>query len=236
MQTIFITLNRGITNRNILRTGVLDKLAADKNRRIIILLQNPRNLPVPEYFLNEFAKENVIIEVTETKNLHGWERLFVGQSKRLTFSKSTRLNMLHNIKDQKRKGRLAYLFLYLIFAPLSKMNWVKKLARKLDLWLFRNHDYEKYFDKYKPDLVFITSIINYFDVDIMKEAVRRGIKTVAMPRSWDNIDKFLYRSEPDILLVQNEKMAEEAGRKVMELVWRDLRTRDIMTPALSIIQ
>jgi dihydroxy-acid dehydratase len=28
-----------------------------------------------------------------------------------------------------------------------------------------------------------------------------------------------------------ERLAEEAGRKVMELVWRDLRARDIMTPA-----
>ena len=77
---------------------------------------------------------------------------------------------------------------------------------------FYNSQYAKYFDKYKPDLVFSTSIINHFDTDILKEAKRRNIKTVALPRSWDNLAKVLFRVEPDLFLVQNEVMKRHAEK------------------------
>ncbi len=31
-------------------------------------------------------------------------------------------------------------------------------------------------------------------------------------------------------------LAEEAGRRVMDLLWKDIKARDIMTPAHSITQ
>ena len=46
----------------------------------------------------------------------------------------------------------------------------------------------------------------------MKEARKRGIRTVSMPKGWDNITKALYRFVPDVLVVQNEYMRRGAVR------------------------
>lgn len=73
------------------------------------------------------------------------------------------------------------------------------------------HDYcKKYFDEHNPDVVFSTSVAAKFDIEVMKEAHKRGIKTVSMPRVWDNITTKFYRFVPDKLLVQNKLMKRGA--------------------------
>lgn len=68
-----------------------------------------------------------------------------------------------------------------------------------------------FFDKYKPDTVFVTDIQNEYDVRLAEEARGRRIKVVGMVRSWDNLTtKGLIRFLPDKLLVQNEIAKEEA--------------------------
>ena len=68
-----------------------------------------------------------------------------------------------------------------------------------------------YFDKYKPDLIFSTDIFHVVDVHFLAEAKSRGVKTVSMIRSWDNItNKGLFRIEPDKLIVHNEVIKQEA--------------------------
>ena len=43
------------------------------------------------------------------------------------------------------------------------------------------------YDKYSPDLVFSTIVINdAFDVPILREAKKRNIRTVGAIRSWDS--------------------------------------------------
>lgn len=209
MKTIFITSNRGLTNRNILRTGILEKLAENKNCRVVIFVPNSRNLPPPDFFIEEFNRDNIVIEIIKPQKMSWIERRFVLFSSRLVFSKSTKNNMLYNIKKCRRVNTFAYFLSYIIYYPLSKINIFKKAVRYFDALFFLKPDYAKYFDKYQPDLVFATSIINHFDADFIKEAKRRGIKNVAMPRSWDNLDKFLFRVEPDLFFVQNKIMANE---------------------------
>jgi len=88
MKTIFITITRGMVARNILRGGVLDILSQDKNLRIIILIPKIKGQEAPDYFLNEFARENVKIELLENKKMGKIERGFNYFISKLVFTKA----------------------------------------------------------------------------------------------------------------------------------------------------
>ncbi len=213
MKTIFVIISKGLLVRNILRTSLLRRLSADKNNQIIIIFpESTRGVGIPDYIRSEFETGNVKIELAKHKVLRRWERLFNMFIFKLVFSKSTRLYLQYHINEKKRTGKISYFLQWLVFSPLSKIKWLKKMIRKIDLLVFGDDNYKDIFDKYNPDLVFSTSIITHFDIEFLKEAKRRNIKTISMPRSWDNLDKFLFRVEPDFLLVQNPVMKREAVR------------------------
>ena len=69
MKTIFITITRGMVARNILRAGVLDLLAQNKELEIVILIPKIKGKNIPDYFFKEFARENVKIELVENKKM-----------------------------------------------------------------------------------------------------------------------------------------------------------------------
>ena len=67
------------------------------------------------------------------------------------------------------------------------------------------------FEKYKPDVVFATNVYGEEDVLLMKSASIHGVKTIGMVLSWDNnTSKHLMRVVPNVLLVQNEIIKDEA--------------------------
>ena len=199
----------------------MDILSQDKNLRIIILIPKIKGQEAPDYFLNEFARENVKIELLENKKMGKIERGFNYFISKLVFTKSTKLYLRFHVKEKRRIGELGYFFYWLFYAPLSKIKFLKKIIRWLDYLFFPGDMYAPYFEKYKPDLFFSTCIMSQFDIALLKEAKKRRIKTISMPRSWDNLDKLFFRIEPDLFLVQNEKMKIEAqkyqaidGRKI----------------------
>ncbi|MCK4554710.1 CDP-glycerol glycerophosphotransferase family protein [Candidatus Parcubacteria bacterium] len=212
MKTIFITVSRGLIARNILRAKVVDKILEKGNFKVILLIPNVRGIEPPNYLFKEFESDRVKIEIVKNKSLSVWEKIFNRLFFKIVFSKSTKLYLQFHINEQKRLNKFSYFLHWLFFAPLSRLNFLKKICRKIDLIFLTTNEYAEYFNKYNPDLVFSTSIINHFDAEILKEAQRRGIKTISMPRSWDNLDKFLFRAEPDLLLVQNEAMKIEAKK------------------------
>lgn len=87
------------------------------------------------------------------------------------------------------------------------MRWVEfKVFRDDKVW-------EPFFDKFKPDAVFAAGILNDEDFTLLKQAKRRGIPSMGMMKSWDNFtSKGFLRVYPDLLLVQNPTMVEEAVR------------------------
>ena len=211
-KTIFITITKGILARNILRTPVLRFLSEEPGVKIIILMQQTSSVPLPQYFFDEFLSDNVAIEILPPKKTLGWEKAFNYFASKLVFSRSTKINLLYNGRVERRISRASYIFLLVVFKFLGFFPGIKNFCRWLDLKLFSEPVYCQYFEKYKPDLIFSTCIMSQFDVAILKEAKRRGIKTISMPRSWDNLDKFFFRVEPDRFMVQNEIMKKETTK------------------------
>lgn len=212
-KTIFIVITRGFIVRNILRCGVLDLLKENKNFRIVIFLVGKKD-KVPEYLLDEFRDDNVILEKLEDPKINRFRRklhrIFLYYISFLVFTKSTKSYIKRINKKGEKKNKTTVKIKILFFSAFSKLKFLIPIARFLEKKLFTYDCYAGYFDKYKPDLVFSTSIISLADNIFMKEACRRGVKTVSMPKGWDNVTKKLYQFVPDKLILQNEVMKKGA--------------------------
>lgn len=208
MKTVFITITRGFIVRNILRSGVLS-LLKERGYRIVILFPKRRGSEVPQYLRDEFEDEQVVIEgVLEPRGKRGYH-FFSHVVKYLVYSKSTwTYEAIGSSKMRKNSGWVRYVR-YALYFPVRHIPGIKNLVRAIEYRYFVNRELGQLFEKYKPALIFSTSILASFDVSFMKEGRRRGIKSVGMPKGWDNISKVLYRFIPDHIVVQNELMKRD---------------------------
>lgn len=208
MKTIFIVIGRGIVVRNILRNRWFKALSQRSDIKIVILFLNAFNGAVPEYLLKDFCRENVILEFVKNTSKSKLERFYRNVIKLLVYTKSSQVFIVKKIVAHKRAGALISFLINVIYGFLSRITILKKMVRRIEPFIFLDKEIDAYFDKYKPDLVFSTSILTVLDIDVLKAAKRRRIKTIGMPKSWDNIDKILFRVEPDVFLVQNQYMKD----------------------------
>jgi len=209
MKTIFITFTRGLLVRNILRNKFFESLKNTKNIKIVLLFSQYSSID-GEYLKREFAAPNVdVVFVPNVRESTG-KKIFMSMARNLVFSPTTKLYAKYGTSKIARKSRLTNMFLHVIYTPLSKSNFLKKIVRLVEVYIFRDSKYGRYFDTYNPDLVFSTALLSNFDLAFLKHARRRRIPALSMPKSWDNLDKILFRLEPDAFYVQNEHMKKDA--------------------------
>lgn len=206
-KTVFITVGRGFVARNILRSGVLEHLKK-RNARVVIFLNDIHGNELPESFRKEFEDEQVSVEIVSPPRLGRLQRRFERYTSLLVYN-------YHNRKVRYLRSGTSQVLLWcewFMLAPLSHLHILKHLVRFFEQRLFENRNYATYFDRYRPDIILSTSAISSFDVAFMKEAKRRSVKTVSMPRGWDNIISVLYKVIPDVLVVYNNDMKRDAIR------------------------
>jgi len=185
MKTILYSVSTGYIARNLLRTGVLEKLLKLDDIRIVVL--------TPGYDDENFVKE-------------------FSFSERIFIEKLFDVDRLPDLMD-----RLIWKF-WLLAHDNKFFLWLHNFLMKVQI---RKRYYNKYhrlygsiFDKYKPDLVIGGSLGVYSrrDIPVYAEAKKRGIKTLVLIHSWDNLAK---RKGPiwfksDSLGVWNEFQKKEA--------------------------
>lgn len=207
MATIFLTMSRGGTARNILQTNAF-KILKESGARIIILTPAYQD----ERFIKEFASDNVYFEKLVEP---GWTRLdkfFTGLNKALVYNRTTMMRDRYGVYDTKETSFLRYAVKKMIFLPLSKLSFLKEAVRFLDAILVKDRYYAAIFEKYNPDIVFATSVMEDADVFVLKQAKERGIKTIGMAKSWDNGSKMVYRARVDKLIVWSDYTKDEAAK------------------------
>lgn len=98
----------------------------------------------------------------------------------------------------------------------------QRLLRSVYRRAGRDQSAEALFNEVQPELVIALSITNFeIDVPVLREAKRRGIRTVGMTRSWDNLTSHgAVRVPPERLIVQNDFL-KEAARSVQGIRPRD---------------
>ena len=204
MKTIFITSLNPFVTRNILFTDVFKTLAADPDARLIIFCPDYKK----EYFEKHFQRSNVSIEpiVSEKISIQDIVFGYIGQS----LLNTRRLIIRRQEVFLSKKKYFQYGGAVLL-ALVGRLALVKKLVRFLDRLTISKRRFASYFDRYRPDLVFGPDVFHPDDAHFLIEAKYRGIKTIGMIRSWDNItNKGFFRPKPDWLIVNNEVIRDEA--------------------------
>lgn len=196
MKTIFITSFHPLVSRNILSAPFFGMLAARSGVRIVLIVPNAKR----EFFERFYKKENVVVEGVARK-LNQADYFFkdlIAASLVTPTRRRIRAMRLGN----ERWNMLRLLF----WAPL-----IRRFIPRLYAFFMPKHRYADVFLKYAPSLVFATDIFNPMDAIFMHEAKMRGIGTVGMVRSWDNLTgKGGFRVVPETLVVQNEIIKQEA--------------------------
>ena len=214
MKTILISIPMGIIARNILQTDVFRILKAQKDLRIVLIL--PPN--VDPHFRKEVESKNVIIEEWRGRVRAGAFRHFILYPfmRYLVYTQTTKFLILYGSKKNRPQyAPLRYFFSLLLFSWLSKITLLKRLSRWIDYKFFGYYDkpYQPLFDQYKPSVVFVTDLLRQpVCLALTRIARRRGIPTVGMVKSWDNLDKTLLITLPDLFLVWNEHMKDDLIR------------------------
>lgn len=218
-KTIFIVITRSFITRNILRSGTLERLKK-AGHRIVVFFDTHE---IPEYTRKEFEDAQVKLAPLHV-SVGRMQKLLTKLGRYLLCSKSTKVIIYHGINSKERRkyrdgfqperSRVTSWLRYTIARVLSSIMPIKKLYRFLENTLFpeKNPRIRHYFNIYKPDLVFATSVVSSLDIAIMKEARRRNIPTAAIPKTWDNVTNLYYRFVPDYFIVYSQILLDETVR------------------------
>lgn len=204
MKTIFITSLNPFVTRNILFTEVFSVLKSRPDIRLVIFCPDYK----VDYFKKNFAAENVFIEGIKPQVISLQDVVFRYLGGSLI---DNRTRYIHQRRELLHDKNYFKFWFSRLLSKLSRLVFIKKLVRVLDYLTISKKKFARFFDVYKPALVFGPDIYHDDDVHFMAEAKWRGIRTVGMVRSWDNItNKGFCRVKPDKLIVNNELIKAEA--------------------------
>ncbi len=217
MKTLFITISRGALVRNFLHTGVVSRIL-DQGIRVVVLTPNYQDTDL----FKDFEHDNLILEpLFVPKNKFRFQRIIRELLKGSIFNKT-----VHHLYRSKLCGKDPSKILYvprLVFLyPLKFIPGFKKFVRWFDFKLNPQTEHDYLFQKYHPDLVFATTAHAVDDISVLKSAKRFGVKTVQMPKSWDNLSKILFNVKTDKMIVWSPFMKEQA------LKYQDYKDSEIM--------
>jgi len=221
MKTIFITIGEALAARNILRTDFWPEFKEQSSDTKIVIIAPPEK---KDYYQEKFGEENIVVESYTPAQLVKYEKLLVFLARN---GIDTHTNLWEKMSDFERQGGSKKLLIIkkVLAKILGHVSLLKTVIRTLYGRIPSDQKIVQLFDTYKPDMVFSTILINMLDDHIVREAKRRGIKTVAMVRSWDNLTSHgLLRLVPDVFLLQNKFLFDMAikhqsiPRKKMRIV------------------
>lgn len=214
MNVLMISICKGLVARNILQNDFFE--LAKKHFDKIIIISTAAN---DERFVREFGGEKVeIISALQCTNTI-WDRIFIKCYRFLIYNKRTEMIARYDYQSEgsapKRFPRIKYILGKIIFCPLSKLKFLRKVLRKID-FLFLQKDlvkeYRKIILQYKPNIVFSTNIVDDSEVALIKAARKERIRTYSMCKSWDNPSKMYFRVKSDIVAVWSDFMKKQIIR------------------------
>jgi hypothetical protein len=203
-KTLFIVLDSGTAIRNILRTDVIQVLRNCENLRIVVFS------PIADgEFKKEIESKNVIVEHAVKWKPPGMVKLLRSLKKDIWAEKHELVRFKE--KRQARKSQLLRKMVLGLMATRGNPEAIDNAVRKLEKWEARFTPLlaKEHFDKYKPDLVFCTTLYAK-DLCVELGAKQRKIPNVAFILSWDNpTTKGPFPVKPDRAIVWNGIMRNE---------------------------
>ncbi len=207
MRTIFITLFQGVEAKNLLRTGVVADILKTSDIRVVLFVGSKERA---EYYRKEFSDPRIIYEVAEYVSSGFLDRL-LGRLKFQTLQTKT-TDLRRRMRREVSGNYLAY-WLGIFINRMLAHRLVRKILRRFDFAFVGGATYARFFDQYRPDAVLLAHLFDDNEIAILREAKRRGVRTIGFINSWDKLTgRCSIRILPDELLVFNEIVKKEAMR------------------------
>lgn len=205
MKTIFVSIISGVEAKNLLRTNVISALVAREDIRVVLFVRSHERIA---FYEKEFSHSRLAYEVAPDAESGRMWRYFERLRHYLVNTRSQKL--YKTLAYQDRRNLIAYIASNLASATLAHRA-IRRLVRALEMALVRDDPFAPYFEKYKPDRVFLANLFDGTEVDLLRGAKRRGISSVGFINSWDKVtSKGFVRLLPDILLVPNNLVRDES--------------------------
>ena len=216
--TIFIQAYRSFSMRYIIGTDIFKTLISSNCQIIIFVLEEDF-----QYFTDIFKNTSVIVESVHYKELFSDLRKnritnFLNLLRVLTSGRqSTLINTNISIYKRDYKKQFSYgfgIYIYKLITISSFITCNSILARKVLSFLlsisFKGKIYDKYFEKYNPKTLIISSLGYGIDLHMMHAAKRHKCRIISIPHSWDNPTTKGYRGpKPDLVFAWTNRMATE---------------------------
>jgi hypothetical protein len=204
MKTIFFTIFEGVEAKNILRTGIIAKvLQSDPDVRAVLFMKNKERV---EYYKNEFNNPRIIYEVVGDYLPNRADKFF--SKSKFNFLQTETTDLRAKMVAEER-GIFYYYYSLIIHRILAHSYFVKFL-RFLDYKIVKCDLFDKYFDKYKPDLVFLANLFEDLEVNFLRSAQKHGVFSIGLINSWDRVTaRCILRLLPNRLIVFNEIVKKE---------------------------
>ena len=219
-KTLFFSLSFGASFSNLFSFPesvffrLFDISKKDQNLKIVFI--------VAESFKGKFdfasyIRPNFLVEFVPglgKKFDNFWQKLFFFFYSHLIFTKTTlMLSTMGMRPDEPAGGGRLYLapIKWLIANTFGRLRFVRKrVVPYLYYKIYSSRPFKVYFDKYKPDMVFVPHLFGHFDQLLLAEAKKNGTKTLGMISNWDHFDKFYLPFQADKLLAQSEQVKKFA--------------------------
>lgn len=198
MKTIFFTISRGSLIRNFFQSGIITKIL-DNDIKVVVL--------TPQYDEKEifvkYAHKNLFFEPLIMDKPSRVDAILAEFSRGVIYSKTVLTYYKYRIASRSPSKVLYYpriiFFFFFRFFP-----GIKTIIRAIGFRFYPQKEHDHLFEKYDPDLVFITDYAEIADIGVLKSAKRYKVKTAGLIKSWDNLSKFLFRMKTDRIFTWGE--------------------------------
>jgi hypothetical protein len=204
VKNIFFAMFEGVESKNILRTGIVEKvLEGDLKNRAILFMKNKERA---EYYAKQFPNPRIIYEVVEPDSLGTTDRIFSSLKFKFLQTETTDLRAKMMEED---KGVIYYYYSILIHRILARPFFVL-LFRWFDFKIVKNNSFDTFFEKYKPSLVFLANLFEDHEVNLLRAAKKNNVFSIGLINSWDRVTaRCILRLLPNKLIVFNDAVKEE---------------------------
>jgi hypothetical protein len=204
------TVPNGASAGNMLRTGVLAAVL-DGAPDAHVVLMSP--LAADAAFTREFANPRVTFEILSAHVPSGVEARLASMVQayylQICKTETLRIKLAARHPGTPLRYRRTKALLGRLAAPGGRRGEWYQLSDRL----VRHPAIERVFDRYKPSLVATASPgLIFADIPILRTARRRGVRSIAVDLSWDNLTNKLFPlRKVDRLVVWNASMRREAN-------------------------
>lgn len=200
MKTLFITISDGEVSKNILQTSIFAQL---KKEFDIVLLVSPKQT---QQYIKLMGHE-ATIEAMPKPPSQALDEFFGDLFLYSMHTQSVRVKIEHSYASG---GSILGKSIKNILWFFGRFGWYRFFWRSIYSHV-PDYSLDALFTHYRPSVVFAANLTSVDDARLIRAARRFRVKSVGLPKGWDNLTlKTFLPIFPDLLLVQTEFMKQDA--------------------------